>query len=287
MAGYKVISADSHLNEPQEVYDRLPAEYRSRAPRIEVRDDLRYLIVEGQGPARIEAPNPLNEDDMRRYWRDDEEVGRVMHRAGGTNIPVRLADQETDGVSGEVIYPHGTFHTFSSRDPGFQLALARVYNDFYDEVFGKHPDRFAVSAVVPTLDIDNAVSEASRVAKKGFRSASIPISMPIQPYNDPVYEPFWQAMGDLGVPLALHIFTDGPSGEDAPTEVKRSLPGADLAGEGCGHGGGDEAAVPAGGIRGAGAASGAAVSCWWSAASAGWPGCSRPWTRCTKSGTCG
>ena len=47
-----------HLNEPQEVYDRLPTEYRARAPRIEVRDDQRYIIVEGQGPARIEAPNP-------------------------------------------------------------------------------------------------------------------------------------------------------------------------------------------------------------------------------------
>ena len=119
MAEYKVISADSHLNEPQEVYDRLPAEYRARAPRIEVRDDQRYIIVEGQGPARIEAPNPLKEDDMNRYWRDNEEVGRVMHRAGGTDIPLRLTDQETDGVSAEVIYPHGTFHTFSSKGPRF------------------------------------------------------------------------------------------------------------------------------------------------------------------------
>ena len=75
MAEYKVISADSHLNEPMEVYDRLPEKYKSRAPRIEVRDGNRYLIVEGQGPARIEAPNPLNEDDMLRYWRDEEEVG--------------------------------------------------------------------------------------------------------------------------------------------------------------------------------------------------------------------
>ena len=139
MAEYKVISADSHLNEPQEVYDRLPAEYRARAPRIEVRDDQRYIIVEGQGPARIEAPNPLKEDDMNRYWRDEEQVGRVMHRAGGTDIPLRLTDQETDGVSAEVIYPHGTFHTFSSKDPGFQLALSKVYNDYYNEVFGAAP----------------------------------------------------------------------------------------------------------------------------------------------------
>ena len=33
MSGYKIISADSQLNEPLEVYQRLPAQYRSRAPR--------------------------------------------------------------------------------------------------------------------------------------------------------------------------------------------------------------------------------------------------------------
>ena len=109
--------------------------------------------------------------------------------------------------------------------------MSRVYNDYYNEVFGPHPDRFVVSAVVPTLDIDNAVEEATRVANMGFRSASIPISMPMQPYNDSVYEPFWSAVADVGIPLALHVFTDGPTGEDAPTEVKRSRPGEDLAGE--------------------------------------------------------
>jgi predicted TIM-barrel fold metal-dependent hydrolase len=229
MPQYNVISADSHLNEPLEVYDRLPAEYRARAPRLEVRDGKTFIIVEGQPPRPMEAPNPLTEDDMSRYWRDGEEVGRVFHRAGGTDIPLRLADQELDGVSGEVIYPHGTFHTFSSRDPGLQLALARVYNDYYNEVFGAYPDRFAVSAIVPTLDIDNAISEATRAANMGFRSLSIPISMPIQPYNDPFYEPFWAAIEEVSVPLALHIFTDGPCEKEPSKVLKRAGAGEDLA----------------------------------------------------------
>ena len=229
MADHSVISADSHLNEPMEVYDRLPAEYRARAPRLEVRDGKTFIIVEGQPPRPMEAPNPLTEDDMSRYWRDGEEVGRVFHRAGGIDIPLRLADQELDGVSAEVIYPHGTFNTFSSRDPGFQLALARVYNDYYNEVFGAYPDRFAVSAIVPTLDIDNAISEATRAANMGFRSLSIPISMPMQPYNDPFYDPFWAAIEEVSVPLALHIFTDGPGEKESSKTLKRAGPGEDLA----------------------------------------------------------
>ena len=205
-----VISADSHLNEPEEVYDRLPAQYRDRAPHIEIRDGIRHIVFEGKPSLPIEAPYPLNEDDQQRYWRDGEEVGRVMHRAGGCDIPLRLSDQEKDGVSAEVIYPHGTFSTFSSPDPGFQLALARVYNDYYHELFGAHLDRFVVSAVIPTVDIDDATAEVKRCAQKGFRSFSIPISMPLLPYNLPEYEPFWSTVEETQVPLALHVFTEGP-----------------------------------------------------------------------------
>ena len=71
-----IISADSHSNEPEEIYDRLPAEYRTRAPHEEVIDGKRYLVYDGQSPSAMEAPHPLNEDDMRRYWRDGEALGR-------------------------------------------------------------------------------------------------------------------------------------------------------------------------------------------------------------------
>ena len=86
MPELSIISADSHSNEPEEIYDRLPAEYRTRAPHEEVIDGKRYLVYDGQSPSAMEAPHPLNEDDMRRYWRDGEALGRVQHREGGTHV---------------------------------------------------------------------------------------------------------------------------------------------------------------------------------------------------------
>ncbi len=53
MSDATVISADSHVQEPQELYDRrVPKRLRHLAPRIEERDGARYLIVDGKRPRR-------------------------------------------------------------------------------------------------------------------------------------------------------------------------------------------------------------------------------------------
>ena len=44
----KVISADSHVQEPPELYERIPKALRHRAPRIVERDGARYLVVDGR-----------------------------------------------------------------------------------------------------------------------------------------------------------------------------------------------------------------------------------------------
>lgn len=205
---YPLISADTHLCEPMELYDRLPAVNRHRAPHIEHRADGRHLVFEGQIPFPIEAPNPLKPDDQERYWRDEEEgdVGRVHHRAGGTDVNKRIRDQAADGVSAEVIYPNGTRYTHNALDPEFQLQLAHLFNDYYHELFHSHLDRFVVSAPLPMLDVDNAIAEAQRVAHLGFRSLSIPLYVPSSPYNLPKYERFWSAVEELGLPLSIHVF---------------------------------------------------------------------------------
>ena len=205
-----IISADSHAEEPYELFERLPRKYRERAPRVEEREDGVYVIQEGLRPIRqdIAAAN-LTEEDKRREFRANENVATGYGRESGTDIDLRLADLEEDGVSAEVIYPQGIFKILASPDPDYQLVFARLYNDWYAEIFGAHGDRFVVSAVVPLLDIPGAVEEAERVAKLGFCSISVPINIPARPYNRPDYEPFWSALEDLEIPVAFHVFTRG------------------------------------------------------------------------------
>ena len=235
MADYMVISADSHANEPVELYERLPEEYRALAPREIIKDGHRYLRIEGSGDMPLDAPNPLSEEDMRRFFRDAEKDQELIASnpndlAGGVDIPVRLSDLEDDGVSGEVIYPQGIFKSFASPDASYQRALTSLYNDWYHEIFGGHPDKFVASALLPMIDIQSAVEEARRVSRLGGRSFSVPISMPMLPYNFPDYDPFWDVAEETGVPVSFHVFTVGPTGQDRTGRIGGG-PGQDLASE--------------------------------------------------------
>ncbi len=210
MSDLRIISADSHVEEPSELFERVPEKYRNRAPRLEERNGGAYVIQEGQRPVRQDiAGSKLTEEDKRREFRGSMDVPNAFGRESGANIPIRLADIEEDGIHAEVIYPQGMFKIMASPDPSYQMAFARVYNDWYKEVFGEYSDEFAVSAVIPMLDIPSAVEEAQRVVKMGFRSLSVPVTMPSLPYNRPDYEPFWRAVEEMGVPVAFHVFTRG------------------------------------------------------------------------------
>jgi len=194
----RLISADSHVNEPPEMFaERLPVGLRARAPRVEEIDGVAALLIEGMRPRKL----PRGRDPL---------AGEALERAqaGGWDPVLRLRDQDRDGVAGEVVFPTlGLQACFVSPDPVLQMALARAYNDWVTEVFAAHPQRFAAAAVVPMADIDAAIVEARRAARLGLRALFLPIQMPAKPYNDPDYDRFWAAAEALGLPLTFHAGT--------------------------------------------------------------------------------
>ena len=209
MADYKVYSADSHASEPAELYDRLPAAHRHRAPRVETVGGNKWLTVDGVMVAPVEAPHPLTEREKQTEGRGRQDAGLLRPREDGVDISLRLADQDADGISGEVVYPNGMFQLFLAPNPDYQVAMAKIINDHYIETLGAYPDRFVPSALIPMVDIDSAIAEAERAAKLGFRSLSVPESVPSLPYHRPEYEPFWATVEELRIPLNFHVFTQG------------------------------------------------------------------------------
>jgi predicted TIM-barrel fold metal-dependent hydrolase len=204
-----VISADSHVQEPPDLYERIPKAMRERAPRRVERDGKIYMVVDGRKPRRIDlAEQRATQDDQSREFRNDP--------SGGRNLSLRLHDLERDGIAAEVIYPNQSLALYMSPAPDYQLAVAQAYNDWASEHFAAHRQRFAPVGMVPVHDIASAVQEVERAAKLGFRSVKIPITQRARPYNRPEYEPLWAALAATGMVLAFHAFTN--SEDEYPTD---------------------------------------------------------------------
>lgn len=199
----QVISADSHVQEPPELYEqRLPKQFRHRVPRLETRaDGATVRVVDGKRPRRLDvAAAEADDDDQNREFRNDPSGGRDLER--------RIADQARDGVCAEVIYPNHSLFIYNSPDPAYQFALAQAYNDWLHELFGPHRERFAPVGIVPVADIASAVREVERLAALGYRSVKVPITVRTRPWNLPDYEPLWAACEANGLVVAFHAFTN-------------------------------------------------------------------------------
>ena len=133
MSDLKVISADSHADEPASLLDQLPAEYQHKRPRIETIDGDRYMMFDGWPPFLIDPIHPLNENDERGSMdllSRLEDLGVGEDRDLGLDIENRIKEIEQDGVTAEVIYPNQSLQVCASPDAGFQVAITTCTTTF-------------------------------------------------------------------------------------------------------------------------------------------------------------
>jgi predicted TIM-barrel fold metal-dependent hydrolase len=201
---YFIVSADCHAIEPKDwLTSRIDSQYFDRLPRLEVNEKGEtFVIVEGDRPWKLKTSTT--------NW-DSEDVER--NRSGATPEG-RVADQDRDGIDVEVVFPNKGLSGFTTNDPGFSLATCRAWNDWTHEAYHSYRHRILPMAMVPTLDVKDAISELHRVAELGFRGVTIPCKpeygpsgMDTRNYNQPEFEPLWSAIEDVDVPLTIHVST--------------------------------------------------------------------------------
>jgi predicted TIM-barrel fold metal-dependent hydrolase len=215
----KLISADSHVNEPGDLWvERIDKAFRDRAPHvvdnIPDRQPGSYLVLEGIAPIHLtqglgagKKPEELPQFFQQTTYKDA--------RRGGWDPAERLHDMDLDGVEAEVIYTTLGFRQFWFQDAALQQACFQAYNDWLAEYCAYAPKRLAGLALISLYDMEAAVRELRRCRQMGLKGAMIWASPPEeQPYSDPLYEPFWAAAQDLNMPLSLHAITGmGPESQ--------------------------------------------------------------------------
>ena len=209
MGEYRVISSDSHIIEPVDLWtSRIEPRFRERVPHV-VRDEdgYDYWYTDGekmygvqpgtQAGRRFEEPEKLTRKDVL------ENV-----RPGGYIPEEHVKDMDVDSVDVGIIYPTiGLFH-FKVVDSELLTAILTIYNDWIAEFCKPFPNRLKGIGIINTDDVQQGVKELERCAKMGLVGSMISSYYDGKAYDSPEYEILWDAAEDLGVPLSLHAGTN-------------------------------------------------------------------------------
>jgi len=204
--GYRLVDADSHVNEPPDLWtSRVAPRFRDRVPRIEHLDKGDAWVMEGvKDPISfgLNAAAGIPPTERRPWVRFDE------IRPGGYNPKARLLEMDVDLVDAAVLYPtpRVSHLVFAATEAKFHLAMIQAYNDWLAEYAAHDPSRLGGVMLIPNRGVDDAVAEVRRVGQlPGIVGALIGCfphgDLNLAPEDDAV----WQAVVEVGLPLHLHV----------------------------------------------------------------------------------
>ena len=208
MSSYTVISADSHMIEPPNLWtDRLDKKYRDQAPHVEENEKGSFFTAPGIRPSRVSMGFAVGRSgkELEEYFKKGSFAGA---RPSGWDPVERIKDQDMDGVSAEVLYTTFGMPLFRLPDADLQRACFKVYNDWVAEFCSHDRARFHGIALVSLEDLAAGVQELERCAKLGMKGAQIwGAPPPERPFWTNEYDPLWKVAEEAQIPLSLHIGT--------------------------------------------------------------------------------
>lgn len=184
-------SADSHVLEPADLWESLPAALRDRGPRARLENNAELVFFDGQF-----------------IRRDPLDYAESIRPPGAHDPRARLRDLDTDGIWGEALFPSMGLWIYLTADPVLAMACAEIYNDWLRDTFLSVSDRFIGAGLLPVADSKAALAEFTRLDGLGYQAALLPAQPPGDiRYNDPAFEPLWDAAEQTGIKVCLHVGT--------------------------------------------------------------------------------
>ena len=164
----KMISTDSHVMEPEELWLELPKRLQEHLPKV---------------PFRNSPP-------------------------GATDPHLRLQDQDTDGVAAEILFPNYGMALFAMDDVETQQESFKLYNDWLTNFCSVDRKRLYGSPLVSCYDIQAGIKELHRGLSMGMKGCMIwQVPDPKLPFTSDHYEPLWAACNEAKAPVVCHILT--------------------------------------------------------------------------------
>ena len=203
-----LVSADSHIVEPPNCYiDYIEPKWRDLAPRIERNDKgIENFVVEGlKNPVPIgllaaAGKTPEEVKGMRRA--DFDDISR-----GAWDPDARLAAQDEDGVSAEIIFASVGMVLCSHPDYDFKRASMNAYNRWLAEFCAAQPKRLFGLAQTAVSSVDEAIEDFVAAKEAGMVGMMMTGNPQHEDYDHPDYDALWECAVDLDLPISFHILT--------------------------------------------------------------------------------
>lgn len=202
-----VIDADSHVMEPADLWTTyLEKQYRDRAIRIEAKDGVESLLIDGQPilTGRLAGLGGSHIDRSKVFGA--ELTYQDGCPAASYEPSARAALYDEWGVNVGVLFPTIGILPFPTDDQDLASAYCRAYNRWLYDHHHAIPDRTIAIAIINWFNLNHAVEELKACIKMGFGGLFVPpeVINSMRPGN-PFFDPIWQLCAEAGIPGCLHV----------------------------------------------------------------------------------
>lgn len=205
-----IVDADAHVEESEEMFERLDKEFRPRRP-LPIRfdndtvygkynavwliDGDTYPKLVGKGGTIFRTPTLMEAASLKRESIGAQEL---------TDIGARIKDMDKVKIDTQVVFP-SLFLTTTTEDPRLEAALLRAYNSFLGECSAATKGRIRFAALVPIRDVEESIKEIKRAAKIGATAVMLQGMAWDKLLGDESLFPFYRAAADLNLPICVHL----------------------------------------------------------------------------------
>ena len=197
--GTEVFSADDHISLAADIfYERFPDELKEQAPRVVYDDGAWNLAMGGRTFLPREFTAVLMQYDP-------------LQGSSTADIAARLRELESDGIHRELAFPNALLGLMWLPDQDLRERCFRIYNEHIAELQEASGGRFYGVGVINWWDGDGARRTLTEMKDLGLKTFLLPLKpgkgsdgQPID-YNAPSMSPVWDAIEEVGLPVAHHI----------------------------------------------------------------------------------
>jgi uncharacterized protein len=204
------ISADSHVTEPEAAYADIDPRFRARAPKLAHLPGMGATIIVDPDSSdaaycpfgRIAAAGRTH-INRPEGWRWEE-----LH-PGGYDAKARVIEQTADGFAAEVIFPSVGMVLCAHPDMDYKVACFDAYNRWIAEWCAEAPDRLLGVGQTAVRTPADAIADLVAIKDLGLRGVMLPGFPGLEDWHHEMYDPLWEAVVDLELPVSFHILTSG------------------------------------------------------------------------------